>query len=112
MKLLNTKLDYFDYFALSSIFLISLYFIFTGMTVLLFGGIILILAAWLVYKGEIFVATLTYLIADTMWLINAYQNNDKTGAIFIFIGMAFGLAASYKMQIGTFTKHLKTKLKD
>jgi len=84
-----------------------IYYLFSGMSYLTAGGILLILGAWLVFKGEIFVATLNYVIADIMWVLNAINIGDNEGTIFIIIGMLLGIAATYKMQIGSLAKSLK-----
>ena len=103
----NLELNLFDtifIFCLSTTFI---YLIMTSASYLTFGGLVLILGAWFVFKGEIFVATFTYLIADTMWVINAIISNDIQGAAFISVGMALGIGATYKMQIGKFAKNIK-----
>ena len=103
----SMEINWFDrifIFFLSSTFT---YLIVTSASYLTFGGLILILGAWFVFKGEIFIATFSYLVADAMWVTNAISLGDTQGAIFIGIGMALGIGATYKMQIGKFTKNIK-----
>jgi len=103
----NLNLDIFDKTFLIGYIVLWTYFLYFGLSFLTAGGIILILGAWLVYKGEIFVATFNYIIADLMWILNAIDLGDSQGALFIAIGMCLGIAATYKMQLGKMAKNLK-----
>lgn len=107
MKLYKTLvLDYFDIIFLIG-FLILIIYLIPQMSVLTFGGLILILGAWLVYKGEIFLSMFAYIAADISWIINAFNNHDIQAVVFIGLGITFGVMATFKMQIGQFTKNLK-----
>jgi len=101
-----TKFDKVFFIGYSTLWI---YYLFSGMSYLTAGGILLILGAWLVFKGEIFVATLNYIAADIMWVLNAVNLGDNEGTFFIIIGMLLGIAATYKMQIGSLSKSLKIK---
>jgi len=103
----NLETTLFDNVFIFGISTAFVYLIATIASYLTFGGLILILGAWFVFKGEIFVATFAYLTADAMWIINAYQLGDMQGALFISVGMALGIGATYKMQIGKFAKNIK-----
>jgi len=103
----NLELNLFDNIFIFGMSSALIYLMVTSASYLTFGGLILILGAWFVFKGEIFIATFSYLTADLMWIINAVQAGDMQGAMFIGIGMALGIAATYKMQIGKFSKNIK-----
>ena len=103
-KLEITLFDKIFLFLYSSLLV---YLIVTSASVLTFGGALLIFGAWFVFKGEIFVATWLYLIADSIWATNALEHGDNEGALFILVGMLLGLGATYKMQIGKFAKSIK-----
>lgn len=87
-----------------TIFVVWLFF--TGMSILTFGGIVLIYGAFLTYKGQIFLSVGSYLLADFSWVLNAYFNDDLQGVIFISIGIVFGVIATHKMHSGKMKKHL------
>lgn len=76
------------------------------MSFALLGGILLIVGAFLVFKGEIFKSVSVYLAADVCWILMAFQNKDYIGAIFIIIGMTLGLLAYLKMNKGQLHKTL------
>ncbi len=103
------NIDNMDRLYLVVYILICVYYTFAGLlTFLTAGGIILVLGAWFVYKGEIFFATFIYLLADVMWIFNAYQINDYHGMFFILLGMLLALATTLKMHYGTMLKSLHT----
>ena len=104
----SITLTKFDIFFLVSYCLLWVWFIITSQSYLVAGGILLIIGAWLVYKGEIFLSIFMYLIADTMWVVNAYINNDIMGVFFILAGMFFGVLATFKMQLGQMAKKLES----
>ena len=72
------------------------------------GGLLLILGAFFVFKGQIFKSVLTYFFADVCWVYLGWIRGDKIGVIFITIGMFLGLLAYFKMNSGTMEKELKT----
>lgn len=71
------------------------------------GGLLLILGAYFVFKGEIFKSVLVYFIADICWVLLAYNAKDYIGLVFISIGMLLGLGAYMKMNTGKLRKDLK-----
>ena len=71
------------------------------------GGLLLILGAYFVFKGEIFKSVFVYFIADICWCLLAYNNKDYIGLLLITIGMLLGLGAFLKMNYGTMRKSLK-----
>lgn len=73
------------------------------------GGLLLILGAWFLYKGNLMYSVGTYFIADIMWVILAYQSGDWFGTIAISIGMLLGLLVFIKSHKGEFVKDLRTK---
>lgn len=101
------RIDY-SFFVLYS-FIIIYYIAIGSFTSLTIGGLLLVFGAWLVYKGEIFVSIFLYLTADVMWVINAFHQNDYSGAFFIFLGMLLGILATFKMQLGSMAKNLRIK---
>lgn len=83
-----------------------LWLIYNGVSVLTIGGIVLIYGAFLTYKGQIFLATASYIFADICWISNALVSHDIQGAIFIGLGIFFGILATYKMKSGRMKKDL------
>lgn len=77
------------------------------MTAGLLGGLLLILGAWFVFKGEIYKSVGVYFLADIMWVLLSFRNKDYVGSTFIIIGMLLGLAAFIKMNYGQMRKDLK-----
>ena len=73
------------------------------------GGLLLILGAFFVFKGDIFKSVGIYFVADICWVVLAYQHNDYLGMIFISIGMLLGVGAFIKMNTGVFNKTLHRK---
>ena len=71
------------------------------------GGLLLIIGAYFVYRGEIFTSVLIYFIADVCWCFLAYQNKDYLGIVFIAVGMLLGLGAFVNMNSGVLRKTLK-----
>lgn len=72
------------------------------------GGLMLIMAAFLMYKGKIFYASMFYLMADIFWVTLALQASDLQGAVFITMGFLLNLGVFIKMNKGTFVKDLHT----
>jgi len=77
------------------------------MTIATLGGIFLIIGAWFVFKGNVYMSVGMYFIADIMWVIIAFQSGDISGSIIVLIGMLFGLAAFLKMNFGVMRKTLR-----
>jgi hypothetical protein len=73
------------------------------------GGLLLIIGAVFVYRGEIFYSVFSYFLADICWVILSYQSNDIQGVIFISIGMTLGFLAYLKMNSGIMYKTIKKK---
>ena len=71
------------------------------------GGLLLILGAYFVFKGEIFKSVFVYFVADICWCLLAYNNQDYIGLLLITIGMLLGLGAFLKMNYGAMRKSLK-----
>lgn len=71
------------------------------------GGVLLIVASFFVYTGQIFYSVFIYFIADIAWVVIAYQNENVTGAILVFIGMTMGLLAWLRMNTGYMRKTLE-----
>jgi len=71
------------------------------------GGLILIIGAYFVYKGDIFKSVFTYLIADGVWMMMAINAGNFIGAALITIGASLGILAFLKMNSGEFRKTIK-----
>jgi len=75
------------------------------------GGIFLNIGAYLTYKGMIFRAIWSYLIADIFWVLMAFERQDWTGMVFIISGITFGVLAFIQMHRGVMEKELKKEIK-
>jgi len=73
----------------------------------IFGGVLLMLGAWNVFKGEIFKSVMFYTIADSIWVILAIQAGDIVGAVTVTIGGILGLLAFLKMYRGEYSKTIR-----
>lgn len=71
------------------------------------GGLLLIIGAYFVYKGQIYYSVGIYFIADIMWCILSYNNKDYIGLLLIIIGMLLGLGAFIKMNNGNYNKTIR-----
>ena len=71
------------------------------------GGILLILGAFALYRGSLLWSVGLYAIADVMWAILAYRQNDTFGMICVIIGLFLGLGVYAKMHMGIFVKNVK-----
>jgi len=100
------KLNIWDRLFLIIFTCYMIYLIILGMSILTFGGIVLIYGAFLTYKGQIFLSAGCYILADLSWVSNAYYSHDIQGVIFITIGILFGIVATIKMQTGKMQKDL------
>ncbi len=72
------------------------------------GGLLLILGAVALYKGNLLWSVSLYAIADIMWAILAYKQGDLFGMICVLIGLLLGLGVYLKMHFGIFVKNIKT----
>jgi nucleoside permease NupC len=77
-------------------------------TLAIFGGILLNVGAYFMFKGWVFRAIVAYLFADICWVIMAWQKEDLLGALFISSGMLLGFLAFLKMRSGKMHKSLNT----
>lgn len=105
-QLKTIRLNVFDKIFLFVYAIIVAYMIYNGVTVLTIGGFVLICGAFLTYKGQIFLATASYIFADLCWIFNAWYGHDIQGVIFIAAGILFGILATYKMKNGHMKKDL------
>ena len=71
------------------------------------GGIFIISGSVNLYRGNMLLSTLSYLIADVMWILLAYQAGNFFGMFTLGVGMLFVAGVYYKMQTGKFVKDLK-----
>jgi len=71
------------------------------------GGILLIIASFFVYTGQIFYSVFIYFVADIAWVVIAFQSGNFVGGVLVFIGMCMGILAWLKMNFGTMRKSLK-----
>ncbi len=77
------------------------------MTPGLVGGILLIIGAFFVFRGQIFYSVFAYFIADIAWIMLAYSSGDLVGTALVSIGMLLGIGSYYKMHTGKMYKSLK-----
>lgn len=76
------------------------------MTASIIGGLLLTLAATLMYKGKIFYASLLYIIADFFWIYLAFQTGEFIGPVLVIIGTLLNIGVFIKMNRGIFVKDL------
>lgn len=77
------------------------------MTASVVGGLILVLAAILMYRGNIFQASFCYICADFVWIYLAYLTGEYTGTILVIFGTVLNVGVFIKMHKGIFVKNLK-----
>ncbi len=80
------------------------------MTASIIGGLILVLAAVLMYRGNIFQASFCYICADFVWIYLTYLTGEYTGTIFVIIGTMLNIGVFIKMHKGIFIKNLNREL--
>ena len=71
------------------------------------GGILLIIASWFTYRGNLFVSIILYFAADLCWFGIAIYTGDYFGGGLVLIGMLLGVGVFLKMNKGVFVKNLK-----
>lgn len=70
------------------------------------GGILLIIGAWAMYRGNLLWSVGIYFFADIMWVWLAYKQGDIFGTAAISVGMLLGLLVWIKSHRGEFVKDL------
>ena len=70
------------------------------------GGILLIFGAFALYKGNLMLSVGLYAIADIMWAILAYRQNDTFGMICVLVGLILGVGVFIKSHQGEFVRNL------
>lgn len=76
------------------------------MTVSILGGLLLIVGAWYVYRGDIFKSVFVYFVADICWVVISFTQDDWIGSGLIAIGMTLGLLSFIKMNSSKMHKSL------
>lgn len=71
------------------------------------GGLLLVVGAYFVSRGDIFKSVMVFFLADVCWVIIAFNSKDYIGVVSIAAGMSLGLLAYFKMNNGTMRKTLK-----
>lgn len=71
------------------------------------GGILLICAALLMFKGKIYEASMLYIAADIAWIYLAWLSSNMIGAALVLIGGILNFGVFLKMHKGMFVKDLK-----
>jgi len=71
------------------------------------GGVLLIIAAFLMYQSHIYYASMAYILADFVWISLGYFSGDWIGTILIIIGATLNLGVFIKMHKNTFVRNLK-----
>lgn len=105
-QLKTIQLNLWDKLFLMGLTLLTIWLFVGGMSILTFGGLVLIYGAFLTYKGQIYLSAFTYLTADFCWVYNAWGHDDFKGVVFISVGIVFGMLATYKMKNGYMEKDL------
>lgn len=75
-------------------------------TIATLGGIMMSVGAFLSFKGKVYQAVATYLLADVCWVWLTYDKQDWQALFFTVLGTALGLAAFIKMYLGIMRKNL------
>jgi hypothetical protein len=83
---------------------------FNYISILSLGGLFLLCGAYYIAIGDIQMSTISYLFADTCWVISSYKHDDYFGSFLISIGMLSGIIVMYYMQKGIFVKNLRKKV--
>ena len=77
------------------------------LTIATVGGIFLCIGALLSFKGWVYWAVASYLIADVCWIWLTFDKGDWQGLFFTVVGTLLGCGAFVKMHIGMMRKDLK-----
>ncbi len=72
----------------------------------IFGGVLMIIGSVFTFRGEIFYAVITYLIADIAWIYLSIQAGNIFGSLVIVFAMFLGIAAYWKMNTGQMSRGL------
>lgn len=75
-------------------------------TIATIGGLLLCVGAFFTFKGKVFWAVSTYLLADVCWIVLALDKQDYQGVVFTTIGTLLGFAAFLKMKFGIMGREL------
>ncbi len=76
----------------------------------IFGGLLMIIGSIFTFRGEIFYAVITYLVADLAWIYLSVLAGNIFGSIVIIFAMILGIAAYWKMSRGNMKKELSYKV--
>jgi len=71
------------------------------------GGVLLVVGAIALYRGNVQLSIIYYFLADFCWLFLSFQVGNIAGSIMIGIGMILGVGVYMKMNRGIFLKSLK-----
>ena len=73
------------------------------------GGVLLIIAALLMFKGNIYKASVFYLLADISWMFLALTASNYIGFLFVMVGLFLNIGVFLKMHKKEFVKNLNVK---
>jgi hypothetical protein len=78
------------------------------------GGILLIVGAILISeKGDMYLGSIMYILADICWIFIAYQNEGfKLGTFLVMVGAIFGVRTFYKLHYNKFHRNLNRNTKE
>ncbi len=76
------------------------------------GGLLLIIGAFSLYRGNVHLSIILYFLADACWLALSFQTGNILGSVMIAIGMILGVGVYMKMNRGEFHKNLNVKTKE
>ena len=77
-----------------------------------FGGLMLILGNYQVFKGNVYRSIQMFLLADIAWLWLAISSGNPFGVISVSIGVILSFFAFYKMYQGKFYRTINKDTKD
>ncbi len=74
------------------------------------GGVLLLVGALLISeKGNIYLASILYIIADFCWIFTAYRSNGfDIGTIMVLVGTALGMRSFWKMHKNIYFRNLNS----
>jgi len=70
------------------------------------GGLLIIGGSIFMYRGEVFRASIFFLLADIAWIFLGIQSGDWIGTGLIIVGAILGLGTFIKMHSGKLKKTL------